>query len=208
MNRTEIEKSKIKFFPMVTVIAVVALLFATALPARSASPATEVETLLKQKIDAILSMLDSTNLQETEKKTRIMEIINPVIDFPLMAKLTLGKQNWGRLSPEERDTFIDLFVGRLKRSYLDKTTLYSGQKVGYGQAAVQGGKVSAPTYLYTEEKKIEVVYKFYPVNGGWKVYDVEIDGVSFIKSYRAQFDEILRNGTVDDLFAELRKPVD
>lgn len=207
MNRTERKKSGIK--PGQSVLAAVfAALLLTAVPAVAAGPTAEVEALLKDKIDAILSMLSSTDLQETEKKQRIMEIINPVIDFPLMAKLTLGKTHWARLSPAQRQTFVDLFVERLKRSYLDKTTLYSGQEVGYGEAVKGGGKVSAPMYLYTRDKKIEVIYKFYPANGSWKVYDVEIDGVSFIKSYRAQFNEILSNGTVEDLFAELRKPAD
>ncbi|MDY6823376.1 MAG: ABC transporter substrate-binding protein [Thermodesulfobacteriota bacterium] len=207
MNRTERKKSGIKRRPSVCAVVIVLLILAAG-PVFAEGPANEVETLLKDKIEGILSMLGSTDLQEAEKKQRIMKIIEPVIDFSLMAKLTLGKQHWASMSPEQRKTFVDLFVERLKRSYLDKTTLYSGQKVGYGQAIARGGKVSAPMYLYTKDKKIEVVYKFYPANGNWKVYDVEIDGVSFIKSYRAQFNEILRNGTVADLFAELRKPAD
>lgn len=206
MSRTERKKSGISVSPIFAAIVFLGLLFTAPLPASSSTPAAEVEVLLKNKIDAILAMLSSTDLQDAAKKERIMGIINPVIDFSLMAKLTLGKQHWTRLSADERQTFVDLFVERLKRSYLDKTTLYSGQKVGYGAAAMRSGKVSAPMYLFTEDKKIEVIYKFYPVNSGWKVYDVEIDGVSFIKSYRAQFDEILSNGTVDDLFSELRKP--
>ncbi len=192
---------------MITVLAGM-LLAGFALPAAS-SQVSEVENLLKNKIDAVLFMLSSTDLAEAKKKERIMEIIDPVIDFPLMAKLTLGKQNWSTLSPDQRQTFVDLFVKRLKRSYLDKTTLYTDQKVTYGDGSkMAGDKVSVPMHLYTEDKTIDVIYKFYSANGSWKVYDVEVDGVSFIKSYRAQFDEILHSGTVKDLFAELKKPVD
>ena len=53
--------------------------------------------------------------------------------------------------------------------------------------------------------KIEVLYKFYPRRGGWQIYDVEIEGVSFIKSYRAQFNEILKNGSAEKLLEQLRK---
>ena len=42
-------------------------------------------------------------------------------------------------------------------------------------------------------------------SGGWKAYDVEVNGVSLIKSYQAQFSEILKKGTAEDLLAELRK---
>jgi len=164
-----------------------------------------VETLLKTKIEAVLSILRQANLTDDVKRQQVMEVISPVINFPLMAKLTLGKENWARLTPEERTRFVDLFVERLKSSYLDKTTLFSDQTVTYATAVEEAGKIHVPTKILTKDGAIEVIYRFYAANDQWQVYDVEIDGVSFIKSYRAQFDEVLKNGTVADLFAELSK---
>ena len=164
-----------------------------------------VEKLLKTKIDNVLGILSQKELSEEAKRQKIMEVINPVINFSLMAKLTLGKENWGRLTPDERTRFVDLFVERLKASYLNKITLYSDQTVTYEKAAEESGKIQVPTYLETKDGRIEIIYKFYSADGQWQVYDVEIDGVSFIKSYRSQFDEVLKNGTVDDLFAQLKK---
>jgi phospholipid transport system substrate-binding protein len=122
-----------------------------------------------------------------------------------MAKLSLGKENWARLSPEERDRFVSLFVERLKNSYLDKTSLYSDLTITYEAASEEGDKVFVPTLLKTKSDVIKVIYRFYSAEGRWQVYDVEIEGVSFIKSYRSQFDEILAKGTVADLFTELNK---
>lgn len=167
-----------------------------------------VEKLLKSKIDNVLGILSQKEVTEEAKRQQVMDVINPVINFSLMAKLTLGKENWGRLTPDERTRFVDLFVERLKTSYLNKITLYSDQTVTYGKAAEESGKVQVPTYLETKDGRIEIIYKFYSTDGQWLVYDVEIDGVSFIKSYRSQFDEVLRNGTVDDLFAQLNKAGD
>ena len=42
----------------------------------------------------------------------------------------------------------------------------------------------------------------------WKVYDVEIEGISLLRTYRSQFDDILRQGTVKDLLSQLEKPPD
>ena len=50
-----------------------------------------------------------------------------------------------------------------------------------------------------------MLYKFYSSSEGWKAYDVEVNGVSLIKSYQAQFSEIFKNGTVEDLLKELKK---
>lgn len=182
--------------------ALVVFVFFTAL---AADHSTEVVTLLKTKTDAILGILSQTGLAEAAKRQQIMDVVNPVINFALMAKLTLGKTNWDRLSPEERNRFVDLYVERLKNSYLDKTSLYSDLTITYDQAVEEDGKVSVPTHLNTKNDVIDVIYKFYSAEGKWQVYDVEIAGVSFIKSYRSQFDEILKNGTVADLFAELTR---
>ena len=51
-----------------------------------------------------------------------------------------------------------------------------------------------------------MLYKLYKSKQGWRIYDLEIQGVSLISTYRSQFDEILRNKTVDDLLAKLEKP--
>jgi len=175
------------------------------LPA-TAGQTEEVETLLKSKIDSVLSML-SQDLTAEQERQQIMEIISPVIDFALMAKLSLGKSNWQRLTPDQQKRFVDLFVARLKSSYLEKTSLYSDQEVVYDPPAASQGKVHIPTRIIAKDKPVEVIYKFYPAGSGWQVYDIEIEGVSFIKSYRSQFNEILQNGTVADLFASLEKSV-
>jgi len=51
-------------------------------------------------------------------------------------------------------------------------------------------------------------YKLYHSESEWKIYDVEIQGVSIIRSYRSQFSEILKNGTIDDLLLKLEKSVE
>lgn len=169
-----------------------------------AEDAEDVSQLMKNKIDAVLTVLEKADMAEAGKKDKIMAIVEPVIDFELMAKLTLGKTNWARLSESEQEKFIDLFVERLKASYLDKTTLYADQEVVYHSAYKKGSKIYVPMDVETEDTTANVLYKFYSAGSQWKVYDVEINGVSLIKSYRSQFDEILRSGTVGDLFEELK----
>jgi len=199
-----------RIFPVILfgLVAVIPLLAMGPAAAQDGGEETrEVEVLLKERLDAVLAVLKNTDLSQAEKQDRIMAIIEPVIDFPLMAKLTLGRQHWSKLSVDQQVEFVDLFVQRLKRSYLDKTALYSDQQVTYEKAVLEGNKVYAAMSIMTEKKTVVVLYKFYSSHGAWKVYDVEVEGVSFIKSYMAQFDAILKNGTVEDLFAELKKPV-
>ena len=66
-------------------------------------------------------------------------------------------------------------------------------------------KIHIPTYLVSKDRKISILYKFYDSEPGWKVYDLEIQGVSIIRSYREQFDQILQKGTFEDLLAKMEK---
>jgi phospholipid transport system substrate-binding protein len=167
-----------------------------------------VENLLKEKTDAVLIILKDKKVDETVKKNQIMEIISPIIDFQLMAKLTLGKNNWGKLNKQQQTEFVDLFVERLKRSYLDKSSFYEDEKLVYKPGFQRGNKVYVPVDVISNDKPIELLYKFYKSGQGWMAYDIEINGVSLIKSYQAQFSELLKNGTVEDLLVSLRKPVE
>jgi phospholipid transport system substrate-binding protein len=176
----------------------------------SVKPANDVpaaEQLLKTKTEAVLELLRNKTLDEAVKKDQIMGLIEPIIDFPLMSKLTLGKANWGKLSAVQQTEFVGLFVDRLKRSYLDKTTVYNGEKVAYRPGVQKGNKVNVPVDIITNDKPIELLYKFYSSDTGWKAYDLEINGVSLIKSYQAQFTEMLKTGSPEDLLTELKKPV-
>ena len=65
-----------------------------------------------------------------------------------------------------------------------------------------------PTELIYKDKKVAMLYKFRKVGKSWKIYDVEIQGVSILLTYRSQFDEILRHGTVKELLSRLEKPPD
>jgi phospholipid transport system substrate-binding protein len=164
-----------------------------------------VENLLKEKTEAVLKILPKDDIDEQVKRDKIMEIVGPIIDFQLMAKLTLGKTNWGKLSEKQQTEFVDLFVKRLEKSYLDKSSMYCCVEISYKQAFAQGNKVYVPVEVEVNDKPLEMLYKFYSSSEGWKAYDVEVNGVSLIKSYQAQFSEVLKKGTAEDLLTELKK---
>jgi len=62
------------------------------------------------------------------------------------------------------------------------------------------------TDLISGNSTISMLFKFFKSCNGWKLYDLEIEGVSLIKTYRSQFDEVLCKGTIDDLLLKLEKP--
>lgn len=161
------------------------------------------EELLKENLAAVFAILQKQDLDQEAKKNAVIDIVNRMFDFSLMAKLTLGKKYWPGLTPEQKESFTQLFIKRLRSSYLDRLTLYTDEKVLYEPSIEVQQKIHIPTSLVSHEKKISILYKFYNSDSGWKIYDLEIQGVSIIQSYRSQFHEILNTGTFDDLLTKL-----
>jgi phospholipid transport system substrate-binding protein len=124
-----------------------------------------------------------------------------------MAKLSLGPKYWPDLSPEQKERFTELFIERLRRFYLNKLTAYTDEKVAYRPPLAVGKKVHVPTLLISKGNEISMLYKLYPSSNSWKIYDIEIEGVSIISSYRSQFKEILQKGTFDNLLQKMEEPV-
>ena len=174
----------------------------------AADDKSEVEELLKNNLDAVLNVLQKKDLEQQAKNKEIVDIITPMFDFELMARLSLGKKHWSGLSPDKKERFTELFIKRLKASYLGNFTLYTNEKVFYEPAVQMKKKIHTPTYLVSKDKKISILYKFYKAEKNWKIYDLEIQGVSIIRSYRSQFSGILESGTIDDLLLKLENPAD
>ena len=162
--------------------------------------------LLVSKIDAALAVLQKKDLVQQEKSKQVIKIVEPIFDYNLMAKLTLGRKYWPGLSEENREKFTKLFVDRLKNTYVDKLSLYTNEKVDYEAPVQEGIKIQIPTKVISKDKKFTMLYKLYRAPSGYKIYDIEIEGVSLISTYRSQFYDILSKGTINDLFLKLEKP--
>ncbi len=172
--------------------------------------------LLAAKWNSVLKVIQAKDLEQKLKERIMDKIVSPVFDFPLMGQLALGRTHWPKLDTAQREKFLRLFVTRLKALYLEKTTLYTNEKVSFKPAVRKKNLVQIPMVLLSEGKEIAMLYKLRKLdepstgkskaNERWKIYDVEIEGVSILLTYRSQFDDILRRGSVQDLLAQLEKP--
>jgi phospholipid transport system substrate-binding protein len=166
------------------------------------------EKLLKSKIDAVYEVLQKKELEPDERDNQVIDIVSPIFDFPLMAKLALGRKYWPDMPKEKKESYSKLFTKRLQDSYLAELTLYEDQKVVYKTPVKIKKKIHIPTELISKSNKIHMLYKLYKSKDSWKIYDVEIQGVSIISTYRSQFSHILEKGTIDDLLLKLEKVKD
>ena len=166
------------------------------------------EKTIKGTLDAVLCVLQNKDLTKHSKNSMLIEIISPMFDFSQMAKLALGKRYWTGLSKAEQERFTELFVKRLKTSYCEKLMLYTDEKVIYETPVQIKKRVHIPTYLVSKDNKVSILYKLYKTDKNWKIYDLEIQGVSIIRTYRSQYSEIMQRGTLDDLMRKMEESID
>ncbi len=187
-----------------TLISLFAVFFAAA--TLSADEVSEIQAMTKEKVDLVIQTLKDTSLSKKEKKEGILKTIDGLFDFNLMARLSLGKENWKPLSKSKRKEFSKLFVERLKQSYLDKLDLYTDEEVVVGEAKqTKKNRVEVLTFLVSKDDKKEMTYKLYKSKKkGWLVYDVDVLGVSIVATYRSQFSGILKKGSMEQLLERMR----
>ena len=162
--------------------------------------------LLESRIEAAIAALHKKDLDQQEKNKQVVEIVTPIFNFPLMAKLSLVRKYWPGLTKEKRQRFTELFTKRLKETYLGKLTLYTDQTVVYKTPVQVKRKIKIPTELVSKDNKISMLYKFHKSKHSWMIYDIEVQGVSIISTYPSQFDQVLSKGTIDELLLKLEKP--
>lgn len=162
------------------------------------------DQVLKNAIEAVVKLLRDQHIDKEAKRSGVMEIIESVFDFKLMAKLTLGKKHWPRLKPNEKKEFVKLFIKQLENTYYSETKFFSEEMIEFEKPKKVKKRIHILTRVFPKDKKIEILYKLYNTHGTWKIYDAEIQGVSIISSFRAQYKQFLNKGTVSDFLKKMR----
>jgi len=176
-----------------------------------ADEALELREHFLKKIDEVILIVEDTTLSKDERNGNIVRSLTPMFDFELMAKLSLGN-TWKELNAADRERFVRLYVERMKQSYSSKIDAYKDEKVEVKKIEQpQANRIAFFTDLVSKSEKLEIVYKFHKPKektaskDSWLVYDVEILGVSILKTDKAQFREFLRTKSITELMDALAK---
>jgi len=168
----------------------------------------EIQPVMRQKIDQIITVINDRNLTKVQRNASIEKIINPYFDFRLMAMLSLGKSGWESATPAQRKEYVTLFERRIKDSYMNKIDLYKDEKISLETPQKVNNRIHLTSFIIKNDEKKEVVYKFYlSKDRGWLIYDVDVIGVSIIQSYRSQFSVELQKGSIELLLEKLKEPI-
>jgi len=174
----------------------------------ASSWAGEPTQQIKETTDKILAILSNPSLKGTaqaeERKKVIGQTVDERFDWEEMSRRSLAR-HWAARTPEEKKEFIGLFRNLLERTYLNKVDDYSGEAVTYEGDTIDGNYASVKVKIVTSQgKEIPVEYRVMKKQTNWMVYDITIEGVSFVNNYRSQFNSILTKSPYSELVKRLK----
>ena len=119
-------------------------------------------------------------------------------------------RHWKARTPEEAREFTAIFSDLLVGSYIGKIEAYTDEKVIFNKEVIKGeGKYGTViTTIVTKKAEIPIDYKVILKDGKWWVYDVLIEGVSFISTYRSQYDDVIVRESYAALIQKMKKKLD
>ena len=186
---------------MKQVLMALAILAATAVTNSVGATAASPEDVIRGTADEVINRIKSNRDELRGDPAKLHKLVNDVIfphfDFPRMSQWVLGK-HWKGSAPDVRARFLDQFKNLLVHTYATALLEYSVQTISYFPVNQEVGSqlVTVKTEMQQPgSTSVPISYKMHSKDGPWKVYDVAVDGVSLISTYRASFaSEIRRNG--------------
>jgi phospholipid transport system substrate-binding protein len=135
------------------------------------------------------------------------QIVVPAADIDEMAKRVLPPQTWNSASASQRATFKREFTTLLVHTYASALANYTDETINF--YPVRGGYAGKSNVTVNSQierpdgSPISVTYRMV-YKGRWKLYDLSVEGVSMLESFRSQFSDTLSQGNMESVIAQLQ----
>jgi phospholipid transport system substrate-binding protein len=182
---------------------------ATLLPTAGAAQ-TPPDELVKRVADDVIKIIQQDRDLATGSQSKMAQLIEekivPNFDFERMTRLAVGK-SWRQATPEQQKALMDEFRALLLRSYSTAYSAYKYIVIEVRPLKLQPDdddvQVKTLIKLPGGAPPVNVDYSMFKGAAGWKVYDVTVDGVSLVTTYRSTFSEQIQKSGIDGLVKAL-----
>jgi len=154
----------------------------------------------------VLRERTSTGALSKDDRAAIRQQVNGRFDYAEMARRSVGR-SWKKQSEEQRKAFVAVFRDLLEYTYGNRLTAYHNQKIQYADAEFKKNKARVKTMVIDANKSTPVNYRLHQTEHGWMVYDIKIEGVSLVGTFRKDFKSSLKHQGFDALLHALEKKV-
>ena len=172
---------------------------------------TDPSQLIDTAAQAMLRELDAHRAEYRQEPGKINSLVDrillPHFDTDYSARLVLGR-HWTSASPAQRQRFVDGFYHSLLTNYGAALLDFTGDRLKV--LPYKGDPAASNATVRTQVRKndgtlVAVNYSLHRTARGWMAWDVAIEGISYVKSFRDDFSAEIESRGVDALIARLEK---
>lgn len=187
--------------------AVLMLVLVAALPARAQDPAPDA--LVRQSVDETLAIIKANRDLQAGNPAKLAELVEAKVlqhfDFSRMTRLAVGR-SWSQATDAQKEALTREFRTLLVRTYSASLSQYRNQTIDVKPAKLQPKDEEVQVKTVVNQpggQPIPIDYGMARTPGGWKVYDVLVDGVSLVTTYRSSFNDQIQKSGIDGLIKTL-----
>ncbi|ADE10932.1 MlaC/ttg2D family ABC transporter substrate-binding protein [Sideroxydans lithotrophicus] len=168
------------------------------------------DALIRNTVDEVLNIVRKDKDLRSGNQKKMLELVDakvlPHFNFEHMTKLAVGRA-WRTATPEQKKALMNEFRIMLVRTYTKAFTSYRDQVVEIKPFKLESGAtdVTVKTSIVKpgSQQPILVDYDMEKSPDGWKVYDLTVEGVSLVTSYRGTFADQIQQVGIDGLIKTL-----
>jgi phospholipid transport system substrate-binding protein len=193
-------------FAITTALAFPAIL--VAVPAAAQEKAADPAQFVQQLGDKAIAQLGGKEVPETEERVRFRNLLTEYFDVNAIGKFTVGRSYWSTATPAQQKEFLSLYEMQVANAYAKRFQDYSGfsfkvsgQQKDDATDTVVNSEITRPTGA-----PIPVQWRVRSEDGGYKIADVIIAGISMAVTDKQQFAAVIQRGggTIDALINAMK----
>jgi phospholipid transport system substrate-binding protein len=185
------------------------LLALLVLAAGTAAADDSPNTVIEESVKLLAEQMSGRQQELAENRDALYEIIDgillPRFDRRFAAQLVLAK-HWRTASEEQQTRFIEAFYQALLRKYSDGILEFDPNMITVlpfrGDASEKRSKVRSTVQL-DDGSTVAVDYELVKRKAGWLVFNVIIEGVSYVRNFRAELDSEIRASSLESVIERL-----
>ncbi len=168
------------------------------------------DVLVKNVTNEVLEIVRTDKDIQSGSNKKAIDLIEakvlPHFNFAHMTQLALGR-DWRTANAAQQQALADEFRVLLVRTYSKALTEYKNQVIEFKPFRMKPGETEVKVSTQINQpgnKPIPLNYYLEKLPAGWKVYDIEVDGISLVINYRDSFASEVRNSGIDGLIKSLQ----
>lgn len=167
------------------------------------------EELVKKITSDVMTAIKTDKQLAAGDRQRALQLaeekILPHVDFEEATRLAVGR-SWREATPEQRKKLVQEFRSMLVRTYSNALEGYQGQEMKVLPSRVKPGETDATVrnqFTRAGGKPVPIDYQMRKTDSGWKIYDISVEGISLVLTYRSEFDQVVKQQGIDGLIKRL-----